>query len=63
MAKDNNLLVISDEVYSGLTYDDNNYVSCGEFIEYQERIVIIQSCSKNFSMTGWRIGFVFLKPN
>lgn len=62
VASEHDLLVISDEVYSGLTYDDKSFVSCGEFREYQDRVVIIQSCSKNFSMTGWRIGFVFAPP-
>lgn len=57
-ADDNDLLVISDEVYSGLTYDGASYISCGKFIDYQQRVIIIQSCSKNFSMTGWRVGFV-----
>lgn len=59
VAKEHDLLVISDETYSGLTYDDHAFVSCSEFLEYQDRIVVIQSCSKNFAMTGWRIGFVF----
>lgn len=59
IAKEQDLLVLSDEVYSGLTYDNNRYVSCGAFSEHRQRVVIIQSCSKNFSMTGWRIGFVF----
>lgn len=53
------LNVISDEVYSGLTYDDNKYVSCSSFPEYQNRVIIIQSCSKNFGMTGWRVGLIF----
>ena len=59
VASELDLLVISDEVYSGLTYDSRVFVSCGEFNEYQDRVVVIQSCSKNFSMTGWRVGFVF----
>ncbi len=59
VANDHDLMVISDEVYSELTYDDSAFVSCGAFHEYQQRVVIIQSCSKNFSMTGWRVGFVF----
>ena len=63
IAYDNDLLIISDEVYSGLSYDDSTYVSCGAFPEYQQRVVIIQSCSKNFSMTGWRVGFVFAPNN
>lgn len=62
-AEQHDLLVISDEVYSGLTYEDDLYVSCGSFPEYQDRVVIIQSCSKNFSMTGWRMGFVFAPEN
>lgn len=59
VAREHDLLVISDEVYSGLTYGGQSFVSCGEFSEYQDRVVVIQSCSKNFSMTGWRVGFVF----
>ena len=62
VAKEHDLFVISDEVYSGLTYDDQRFVSCGEFSEHLERVAVIQSCSKNFAMTGWRIGFVFASP-
>lgn len=62
-AKERDLLVISDEIYSELTYDNNHFISCGAFKEYQERVVVIQSCSKNFAMTGWRIGFVFAPAN
>lgn len=58
VAKKNNLIVISDEVYSGIVYD-STFISAGSFPEYQENTIIIQSCSKNFAMTGWRVGFVF----
>ncbi len=57
-AKRHNIIVLSDEVYSGLTYE-GEYVSCGSFPEYAESVIVIQSCSKNFGMTGWRVGFVF----
>lgn len=57
-AKKYGLTVISDEVYSGLTYEAPGFVSCGSFPEHQERVLIVQSCSKNFGMTGWRVGFV-----
>lgn len=56
-AKRLGLIVISDEVYSGLVYD-GSYISCGSFPEHKERIIIVQSCSKNFAMAGWRVGFV-----
>lgn len=52
------LMVISDEVYSGLVYTDDEYVSCGSFTEYKDNVVVIQSTSKTFAMTGWRVGFV-----
>jgi len=59
LAHDNDIFVISDEVYSGLVYDDNIFVSSGEFPEFKDKVIIIQSCSKNFGMTGWRVGMVF----
>lgn len=52
------LIVISDEVYSGLVYDNNKFISCAAFPQYRKNVIIIQSCSKNFAMTGWRVGFV-----
>lgn len=57
-AKELGLVVISDEVYSGLVYEEPGFISCGAFPEYQENVLIVQSCSKNFGMTGWRVGFV-----
>lgn len=59
VARKMKLNVIADEVYSGLVYDASPYVSCGSFPEYQDRVIVIQSCSKNFGMTGWRVGLIF----
>jgi len=59
VAADANLTVISDEVYSGIVYDEEKFISCGAFPEHKERVLVIQSCSKNFGMTGWRVGFAF----
>lgn len=53
------LFVISDEVYSELVYDHNQFISCGRFAVCKEKLLVIQSCSKNFAMTGWRLGFAF----
>lgn len=58
-SKNHELLVISDEVYSGLTYDEQKFISWGSFADTKERLVLIQSCSKHFAMTGWRVGLVF----
>lgn len=62
-AKNLGLMVVSDEVYSGLVYDEPGFVSCGEFSEHLERILVVQSCSKSFAMTGWRVGCVLGPEN
>lgn len=51
------VLFVSDEVYSGLTYD-GEFTSAGAFPEFHDNVVLIQSCSKHFAMTGWRVGVV-----
>jgi aspartate/methionine/tyrosine aminotransferase len=61
VAQQHHLIVLSDEVYSGLTYE-GDFISCGSFPEYQDTVCVIQSCSKHFAMTGWRVGFVFAHP-
>lgn len=50
------IFVISDEIYSELTYDDE-HVSIAEFIP--EQTILINGLSKSHAMTGWRIGFIF----
>lgn len=57
-AKALNITVISDEVYSGLVFGDKEFVSCGSFPEFKDTLFIVQSCSKNFAMSGWRVGFI-----
>ena len=51
------LLVISDEIYSELTYSGNHY-SIGALSNMRERTLTINGFSKTFSMTGWRLGYV-----
>jgi aspartate/methionine/tyrosine aminotransferase len=58
-AKEANLTVISDEVYSELVFDGALFVSCSSFPAHRSRVIVIESCSKNFGMAGWRVGFAF----
>lgn len=51
------LLVISDEIYSELTYSGSHY-SIGALPKMRERTITINGFSKTFSMTGWRLGYV-----
>lgn len=57
LAIKNDLLVISDEVYSELIYDGLQYRSIASFPGMKDRSIVINSLSKSFAMTGWRIGY------
>lgn len=50
------LYVISDEIYSELTYS-GNHVSIASFPGMRERTVVINGFSKSYAMTGWRLGY------
>ena len=54
---DNNLLVISDEIYSELTYTPQGHISIASINGMQERTIVINGFSKSYSMTGWRLGY------
>ena len=57
IAVKHDLYVISDEVYSRLLYDDNKAVSIATFPGMKERTIVVNSFSKTYAMTGWRVGF------
>lgn len=54
----NNLIVISDEVYRTLIYDEKKYESIITRAGMQHRTVLVDSMSKRYSMTGYRLGYV-----
>lgn len=58
IAKNHNLIVIADEVYKCLMYDNANFKSIVSIDGMRERTVLVNSLSKEFCMTGWRIGYV-----
>ncbi|MEF9879663.1 MAG: aminotransferase class I/II-fold pyridoxal phosphate-dependent enzyme [Clostridia bacterium] len=52
------LIVISDEIYSELTYTAQGHVSIASLPGMRERTILINGFSKAFAMTGWRMGYV-----
>jgi len=58
LAKEHNLLVISDEIYEKLTYGDEKNISIASFPGMKERTIILNGFSKYFAMTGWRLGYI-----
>ena len=55
--KDKNILVLSDEIYSELTFGGKAHISPACIDGMKERTVIVNGFSKAFSMTGWRMGW------
>lgn len=55
--KDTDIIVISDEIYSELTYCDSPHVSPASVPGMWERTITVNGFSKAFSMTGWRLGY------
>lgn len=57
VVEENGLLVISDEIYSELTYGNLNHISIASIENMYERTVVINGFSKSYAMTGWRLGY------
>ena len=55
--RDTNILVISDEIYSELTFSKEPHISIASIDGMKERTILINGFSKSFSMTGWRLGY------
>ena len=59
--KDKNIIILSDEIYSELSYD-GDHVSIASFDEVKDKTIIVNGFSKAYAMTGWRLGYVVGHP-
>ena len=57
VAIENDLLVISDEIYEKICFDDHEHISIGTFPGMADRTIVINGFSKAYAMTGWRLGY------
>ncbi len=57
IAEEHDILLISDEVYENLVYDDKHH-SIGSLENAYDRTVTISGFSKSYAMTGWRLGWM-----
>lgn len=58
VAEQHDLIVISDEIYEGVVYDGHQHVSPVTASEdARQRTIIVNSLSKTYAMTGWRLGY------
>ena len=58
LAQEHDLLVLSDEIYEKLVYDDHRHHSIAALPGMRERTVTLNGFSKAYAMTGWRLGYL-----
>ncbi|SHE44278.1 aminotransferase [Tissierella praeacuta DSM 18095] len=57
-AKKHDLLVISDEIYEKIIYDDKKHYSIAALPGMRERTIVLNGFAKAYAMTGWRLGYI-----
>ncbi|NYV77040.1 pyridoxal phosphate-dependent aminotransferase [Streptomyces sp. UH6] len=62
LAVERDLLVLTDEVYEHLVYDEAEHIPLASFPGMRERTVTISSAGKTFSFTGWKVGWITGSP-
>ncbi|MFF4907593.1 pyridoxal phosphate-dependent aminotransferase [Streptomyces sp. NPDC001260] len=62
LAVERDLLVVTDEVYEHLVFDDAEHLPLATFPGMRDRTVTIGSAGKTFSFTGWKVGWVTASP-
>jgi aspartate/methionine/tyrosine aminotransferase len=62
IALENDLYVLSDEVYWAIRYTDEPHASISAVPGMEDRTILLDGCSKTFAMTGWRLGFAAFPP-
>ena len=62
LAVEKDLYVLSDEIYEKMVFDGHRHVSFGSLPGMKERTATVSGFAKNYSMTGWRLGFVAASP-
>jgi len=58
LAQRHGLYIISDEVYEYILFDEAKHISLAKFKKQYKKIIIVNSFSKSYAMTGWRIGYL-----
>jgi N-succinyldiaminopimelate aminotransferase len=62
LAVEHDLIVIADEVYEHLVFDDKKHVSLATLPGMRDRTLVISSGGKTFNTTGWKIGWICAQP-
>ena len=63
IARKHNIWIIADEVYHRFYYEGDRSPSFYDLIEEEDRVIFVNTFSKNWAMTGWRVGWISAPPN
>lgn len=63
IAMKNNLIVVSDEPYETIIFDGREHISIASLKGMEEHVITINSFSKSYAMTGWRVGYAHAPKN
>lgn len=58
LMRDKEILILSDEVYEKIIYDDNKHHSIAEIKGMRDKTILLNGFSKSYAMTGWRLGYI-----
>ena len=60
IALENNLVIIQEQMYNRMVWDDNRFYSFAENPEMHDNTIIVDSVSKTYGMPGWRLGYIII---
>jgi aspartate/methionine/tyrosine aminotransferase len=58
LARSHNFLVLADESYDRMVYDGVAFTSTSRFGDFRDRLILIQSVTKSYAMSAWRVGYL-----
>ena len=57
LAKYPNIFILSDEIYSRITFENNKHKSLLSYPQIKDQVIVLDGWSKTYAMTGWRLGY------
>jgi len=63
LAQEFDTLVITDEIYEHITYDGTKHIPMASLPGMRDRTILVNSMSKTWSVTGWRVGWIMAPPD
>ncbi|WP_372653017.1 methionine aminotransferase [Halobacteriovorax sp.] len=63
MVDDKNIILLSDEVYEGICFDEEYHFNPRSLSSLEERLISVYSFGKSCHMTGWKVGYLIAKPS